>query len=404
MKNKLFIATLCIFLIITLPICFADTYKLIYDANGNLITGDGKYREYNEFNQLIRVRAGYDASGRILEEYVWYPTEDRIWAKHVYKLDGQVAFEIQYSDENFVRELNVSAGGWDRDYIYVKDETGIVAEKRENYQPTFYHNDHLGSTTLVTNSTGHVVENTFYEPFGGIIAGGSRRYDYEGKEFSSSTNDYDFHFRKYDAGLKIFTQPDSLLPNVYDPQQLNRYSFERNNPYGNKDETGHYIPETKGKLAWGAPYGAWLAKQFRQIAARQELHQKLLSEYMTAHPEIHQTCFGCEGQKLPSIYELEEIELRRKLDVILTEKYEVKAYVYENKLIYQMSTFQEMGFSKSAVSKIAKEKQEFYQSKGYRNEEVFNTAAWADLYNKANNPKKGQTAGDIVREWRKKWS
>jgi hypothetical protein len=37
----------------------------------------------------------------------------------------------------------------------------------------------------------------------------------------------------------FFTQPDSLLPNVYDPQQLNRYMFERANPYGNVDEDGH---------------------------------------------------------------------------------------------------------------------------------------------------------------------
>jgi hypothetical protein len=42
----------------------------------------------------------------------------------------------------------------------------------------------------------------------------------------------------------LFLQPDTLIPNVYDPQSLNRYSFERNNPYKNMDETGH---ETGGE-------------------------------------------------------------------------------------------------------------------------------------------------------------
>ena len=103
----------------------------------------------------------------------------------------------------------------------------------------YYHPDHLGSTTLITNSSSAVVEETFYDPYGEILEGGSKsRYQYEGKEFSSATEDYDFHFRKYNPEMGIFTQPEQIFPNVYDPQQLNRYRFERNNPYKYVDETG----------------------------------------------------------------------------------------------------------------------------------------------------------------------
>lgn len=38
--------------------------------------------------------------------------------------------------------------------------------------------------------------------------------------------------------MRIFTQPDELLPDVYDPQQLNRYMFERANPYKYEDPQG----------------------------------------------------------------------------------------------------------------------------------------------------------------------
>jgi hypothetical protein len=39
----------------------------------------------------------------------------------------------------------------------------------------------------------------------------------------------------------LFAQPDSIIPNVYDPQNLNRYSFERNNPLISRDDTGHFV-------------------------------------------------------------------------------------------------------------------------------------------------------------------
>lgn len=69
-------------LIVSIPITIAVEIALVYDSNGNLITGDGKFREYNEFNQLIRVREGNSSDGDILETYVYHPTEDRILAKY----------------------------------------------------------------------------------------------------------------------------------------------------------------------------------------------------------------------------------------------------------------------------------------------------------------------------------
>lgn len=39
----------------------------------------------------------------------------------------------------------------------------------------------------------------------------------------------------------IFTQPDTLIQNVYDPQQLNRYMFERGNSLKYEDRDGHSL-------------------------------------------------------------------------------------------------------------------------------------------------------------------
>lgn len=106
----------------------------------------------------------------------------------------------------------------------------------------FLHLDHLGSTSLITNLAGNVIENTFYSPYGEIIEGGKNsRFDYEGKEYDSATQTYDFHFRQINPSIPIWQKPDTLIQNVYDPQSLNRYSFERNNPYKNTDDDGHFI-------------------------------------------------------------------------------------------------------------------------------------------------------------------
>ena len=117
----------------------------------------------------------------------------------------------------------------------------LVAQVNSDGQKQAVHNDHEGSNTLITDSSGNVVENTFYSPFGEILEGGKySRYGYEGKEYDSQVEDLDFKFRKYNPKQPpIFNQPDTLIQNVYDPQSLNRYSFERNNPYKNNDPSGH---------------------------------------------------------------------------------------------------------------------------------------------------------------------
>lgn len=64
-------------------IVFAEENNLQYDANGNLVTGDSYYREYNELNQLVRIRNGNVSTGQILEEFTWHPTGERTPISHL---------------------------------------------------------------------------------------------------------------------------------------------------------------------------------------------------------------------------------------------------------------------------------------------------------------------------------
>ena len=221
---------------LSLPVCFAEELNLIYDANGNLITGDGKYREYNSLNQLYRVYNGSDSSADLLQEYVYDPVEERILIKKTFNPDLSVKEKVIYVSQNFIQVHNDS-GIYNITYVY---HEGQLIAQEINGVKQFIHSDHLGSSTVVTDANGTVLENTSYSPYGEILEGGSvSRLDYEGKEFDSVVGDYDFHFRKFNPSWGVFTQPDTLIQNVYDPQSLNHYMFERGNPYKYQDKDGH---------------------------------------------------------------------------------------------------------------------------------------------------------------------
>jgi hypothetical protein len=55
-----------------------------------------------------------------------------------------------------------------------------------------------------------------------------------------------YNARWYDPYLNHFTQPDSIVPDPYNPQDWNRYSYARNNPLKYTDPTGHMISESDG--------------------------------------------------------------------------------------------------------------------------------------------------------------
>ena len=69
---------------ITLPAVHAKQMDLVYDDNGNLVTGDGFYREYNGFNQLVKIWNGSNASAPLMQEFKYHPREDRVWMKKTF--------------------------------------------------------------------------------------------------------------------------------------------------------------------------------------------------------------------------------------------------------------------------------------------------------------------------------
>jgi RHS repeat-associated protein len=116
----------------------------------------------------------------------------------------------------------------------------------------YYVDDQLGSSRVVTNSAGTVLDQSDFYPFGGerVIASSSGNvYKFEGKERDAETINDNFGARYYSSRFGRWLSPDwSSTPapvpyaNLTNPQTLNLYAMARDNPETFADLDGHVLP------------------------------------------------------------------------------------------------------------------------------------------------------------------
>ena len=102
--------------------------------------------------------------------------------------------------------------------------------------------DHLGSASVVTDASGNILGEQRYYPFGETrLTSGTIYTDklFTGQREITGLGIYHYGARFYSPKLGRFLSPDTIVPNPYNPQDLNRFSYVRNNPLRYIDPTGH---------------------------------------------------------------------------------------------------------------------------------------------------------------------
>ncbi|MBS3138793.1 VCBS repeat-containing protein [Candidatus Woesearchaeota archaeon] len=216
------------------------TYR--YDANGNLIlqagsngaliTGDGYFREYNDFGQQIRIRNGSTITSALLEEYFYDHDGQRIKIKRNDSSNTTV-----YTPYREIQRIVNVTGTYD--FYYVYHEGQLISRKNPDGTIVYFHADHLGSAQVITNGSGTVIQNTTYSPYGEEVIGGTAdERGYTGQFDDALTEQMYYGARYYLPELGLWTSSDPIIQNIYDPQFLNHYVYVRANPYRLIDPTG----------------------------------------------------------------------------------------------------------------------------------------------------------------------
>ena len=209
-------------------------YPYEYDANGNMTAG----WDFSDPTQVASRTITYNA--------------DNMPKTIAHEYKGTIS--LQY-DGDGTRVKKVVSGGSTTYYIgghfevangietkYIFGENLRIAKVTSSTK-YFFHKNHLGSSTVMTDyPNGLEIESAEYLPIGLTRKQTGTEvtyYRFTDQELDAETGLYNYNARLYDPAIGIFISPDSIVPNPFDPQMLNRYSYARNNPLYYVDPSGH---------------------------------------------------------------------------------------------------------------------------------------------------------------------
>jgi len=211
-----------------------------YDTAGNLtaIPSIATYT-YNAENQLTTtagVAYTYDGDG-----------------KRVQKSSGKLYWYGTGSDPLDETDLagNTNNASFN-EYIFFGGKR--IARRDSTDTVNYYFADHLGTARIVANSSGTVLDDSDFYPFGGervYLNSSPQNYKFTGKERDSESGLDNFGARYDSSSMGRFMSPDNpKFSEKTDPQTWNLYSYVSNNPLARVDLTGDNWFNIGGEWKW----------------------------------------------------------------------------------------------------------------------------------------------------------
>ncbi|PNQ56220.1 hypothetical protein C1141_13910, partial [Vibrio agarivorans] len=238
----------------------AGSKQYAYDANGNMLSGDGRQFVWNGFNKPTQITKGsqwvkfsYDVNHN--RYFKQNQDGDKTWyLGKAYERIDRANGEVEH--KQFIN------GGGKLVAVNVHRKKSNSAGKTASFdrQVRYLHSDALGSHDLVTDTWGNVVDRKSFD------AWGKERYfewqkgpnyfeqdsyvnrGYTGHEQVDEVGLIHMNARMYDATLGRFISADSYVQSPNNSQSFNRYSYVQNNPMKYTDPSGHFLKKLFKKV------------------------------------------------------------------------------------------------------------------------------------------------------------
>jgi RHS repeat-associated protein len=226
----------------------ANGWNFEYDANGNMTNGRGATLQWTSYNMPASI-----ALGGLTSTFTYGPNR-RYWKQEASFTDG-IATTVYVGD--VLEKVTTSLGTDFRHMIRAGGTTIVVSRLASGVNNTYYvTSEHLGSTSLITNSVGGLVVNTSYAAFGnrrgsawsGAPTGGpggeaeaiasTTRRGFTGHTMLDNIGLIHMNGRVYDPILGRFLSVDPFVTDPMNSQSFNRYSYVINNPLRFTDPSG----------------------------------------------------------------------------------------------------------------------------------------------------------------------
>jgi RHS repeat-associated protein len=236
-----------------------------HDANGNRVAetwqqgtnaASTRSYSYNSFN-MPNTLSATTGSATVSETYAYGPEHQRV--KQVsttlgttYYLNpgnsGDLLFEKEIKPDNSTELRSyVTAGG--QVIAVIKQIT--TAANVTSEQTRYFLRDNLGSTNIVTDESGAVLERLAYEPFGkrrqaagpqdpnNTLSDPMGQRGFTNHEHLDELNLIHMNGRVYDPMTARFMSADPYIQAPMNSQSYNRYSYGFNSPLNGTDPTGY---------------------------------------------------------------------------------------------------------------------------------------------------------------------
>ncbi len=198
-----------------------------YDANGNMLSRGADTFQYDYENRLTQATVGGLAT------------------QYAYNADGARVKRVMGSTTTYYigNWFEVTQAGAVTKYYYFNGKRVAMQyiAPQQGGVLTYLHTDHLGSTSVASTASGALVARQTYYAYGAPrTSEGTLPTDYTftGQRVDTSAGLMYYGARYYDAALGRFIQADTIIPDFYNPQDLNRYTYTRNNPVRYTDPSG----------------------------------------------------------------------------------------------------------------------------------------------------------------------